>query len=59
MFGSIGQPVSGVKSDRTARIFLKQQEDEAARREENRRRGRRRRQRIFRMIKGWFVRDHS
>jgi len=59
MFGSIGQPVTGVKSDRTARVFLRLQRDEAAKRDEGKRRGHLRRQRLLRALKGWFNRDGS
>lgn len=55
MFGSIGQPVSGAKNERTARIFADLMHDEAVEREDKRRQSARRRQRFMRMVKGWFT----
>ncbi len=57
MFGSIGQPVSGVKDERTARAFMGMLQDDADRQEHARRRGRLRRQRVIRAVKGWFSTD--
>jgi len=57
MFGSIGQPVSGVKNKQTARVFLSSLRDEAASRQRKQRRSRRRRQRFYRAVKGWLTRQ--